>query len=143
MARRSEITVLVADHSTIGRQVLEQMLDHLGIDRVLTARAGREACAILAKCPVDLLIAEMDLPDLDGLSLLAGLRGGDPDDASGDGTATGIRSVNPALRVVLSATNPAPAILGNARRLDLAAVLLKPYRIENVLHCVELGCGRI
>lgn len=135
MARRSEIKILIADPSTVGRQLLEQILENLGITHVFTARAASEARKIMAQRPIDLLIADMDLPELDGLALLASLRSG-----AGHGTAPGGHSD---MRVILSTANPDFSDMSDARKLDLSALLLKPYRVENVLHCVEVACGRI
>jgi signal transduction histidine kinase/CheY-like chemotaxis protein len=65
-------TVLLADDDAAFRGVLRGLLDGLA-DRVLEAGDGREALALLAQDPVDLVLADMRMPDMDGSALLARL----------------------------------------------------------------------
>jgi CheY-like chemotaxis protein len=52
--------------------VLRGLLDGLA-DQVLEAGNGREALALLAQDPVDLVLADMRMPGMDGSALLARL----------------------------------------------------------------------
>ena len=65
-------TVLLADDDAAFRGVLKGLLDGLA-DRVLEAGDGREALALLAQDPVDLVLADMRMPGMDGSALLARL----------------------------------------------------------------------
>ena len=65
-------TVLLADDDAAFRGVLRGLLDGLA-DRVLEAGDGREALALLAQDPVDLVLADMRMPGMDGSALLARL----------------------------------------------------------------------
>ena len=65
-------TVLLADDDAAFRGVLRGLLDGLA-DRVLEAGDGREALALLAAGPVDLVLADMRMPGMDGTALLARL----------------------------------------------------------------------
>ena len=65
-------TVLIADDDAAFRGVLRGLLDGLA-DRVLEAGDGREALALLAAEPVDLVLADMRMPGMDGTALLARL----------------------------------------------------------------------
>src|SRR6266566_25369 len=65
-------TVLLADDDAAFRGVLRGLLDGLA-DRVLEAGNGREALALLARDPVDLVLADMRMPGMDGSALLARL----------------------------------------------------------------------
>ena len=65
-------TVLLADDDAAFRGVLRGLLDGLA-DRVLEAGDGREALALLATDPVDLVLADMRMPGMDGSTLLARL----------------------------------------------------------------------
>ena len=65
-------TVLLADDDAAFRGVLRGLLDGLA-DRVLEAGDGREALALLAADPVDLVLADMRMPGMDGTALLARL----------------------------------------------------------------------
>jgi signal transduction histidine kinase/CheY-like chemotaxis protein len=65
-------TVLLADDDAGFRGVLRGLLDGL-VDRVLEAGDGREALALIAADPVDLVLADMRMPGMDGSALLARL----------------------------------------------------------------------
>ena len=65
-------TVLLADDDAVFRGVLRGLLDGLA-GRVLEAGDGREALALLARDPVDLVLADMRMPGMDGGALLARL----------------------------------------------------------------------
>jgi len=65
--------ILVADDEPKMRRVLEMMLQRMG-HHVLSAANGRDALEQFASSPVDLVIADMRMPDVNGLELLASLR---------------------------------------------------------------------
>jgi signal transduction histidine kinase/CheY-like chemotaxis protein len=67
-------TILVADDDASFRQVLKGMLAPLA-DRLIEAEDGAQALALLAASPspVDLVLADMRMPGLDGVALLAKL----------------------------------------------------------------------
>jgi signal transduction histidine kinase len=65
-------TVLLADDDAAFRQVLAQMLTPLA-DRLVEAEDGVQALAMVTDNPVDLLLADMRMPGLDGGALLARL----------------------------------------------------------------------
>jgi signal transduction histidine kinase/CheY-like chemotaxis protein len=65
-------TVLLADDDAAFRQVLRGLLTGMA-DRLLEAEDGRQALALLAENPVDLVLADMRMPGLDGATLLARL----------------------------------------------------------------------
>ncbi len=65
--------ILVADDEPKMRRVLEMMLQRMG-HRVLSAGNGREALEMFAASPVDLVVADMRMPELNGLELLQSLR---------------------------------------------------------------------
>src|SRR6266566_835301 len=65
-------TILLADDDATFRGVLKGLLDGLA-DRVLEAGDGREALSLIGANPVDLVLADMRMPGMDGSALLARL----------------------------------------------------------------------
>jgi len=61
-------TVVVADDDARFRQLVKEMLTPIA-DRILEAEDGRQALAIVAEHPVDLVLADMSMPGLDGSGL--------------------------------------------------------------------------
>jgi class 3 adenylate cyclase/CheY-like chemotaxis protein len=66
-------TILVVDDNEENRQLLARRLARQG-HRVLTAAGGREALALLQGEPVDLVLLDVMMPDLDGPAVLARLK---------------------------------------------------------------------
>ena len=58
-------TILVADDDRLTRQLLKRCLSDAG-HAVLTACNGREALALMSAQPIDLVLMDMNMPELDG-----------------------------------------------------------------------------
>jgi two-component system response regulator AtoC len=70
---RQQRHVLVVDDEPHMRRVLEIMLGNAG-HVVYAAGNGREALALLAANPVDLVLTDLRMPDVDGMTLLRTVR---------------------------------------------------------------------
>ncbi|UZR27612.1 response regulator [Methylococcus mesophilus] len=65
--------ILVVDDEPNGRRMLEILLSRLGCE-VLSAADGKSALKQLGERAIDLIITDINMPELDGLSLLAALK---------------------------------------------------------------------
>ncbi len=128
MALRTDIRVLVVDDMAVSRQILGQMLDHMGIGQVDICAGGEDALATLKRQPFDLVISDMAMPGMDGVELLKRMNCIDR-----------CRKT----RFVLTSGNDVSPHLDEARRHGLRGVLIKPFDIESLLRCVEGAVGRI
>ena len=61
--------VMVVDDTETAREVLAKLLRREGYD-ARTARSAAEALAVLDDAPPDLLLLDITMPEMDGLSLL-------------------------------------------------------------------------
>lgn len=68
-----ERLILVVDDEPKMRRVLEIMLARLGHTALMAAN-GREALALCETEPIDLVLTDLRMPEMDGLTLLAALR---------------------------------------------------------------------
>lgn len=66
-------TILVTDDYNVTRRVMGHILEHYGY-RVMVAAHGLEALDVLAAHPIDLLLLDINMPEMDGLTLLERLR---------------------------------------------------------------------
>ncbi|HWO06639.1 MAG TPA: response regulator, partial [Methylomirabilota bacterium] len=64
--------LLVVDDNRVNRLLLGRALEQLG-HTVTFAENGREALATLAKRPVDLILLDIEMPEMDGYQVLAAL----------------------------------------------------------------------
>jgi DNA-binding response OmpR family regulator len=70
---RNHRTILVVDDDTVVLRVLERDLVQVGFT-VLTAVNGREALDIVVREPVDIIVSDISLPEMDGLEFCQRIR---------------------------------------------------------------------
>ena len=66
-------TILIVDDSPVSQRLLGYTLQRHGYD-IITAGHGGEALERLAEAPVDLVISDLAMPEVDGLTLLRRIR---------------------------------------------------------------------
>jgi two-component system chemotaxis response regulator CheY len=69
-----DIRILVVDDLEAMRMSVCSILKHLGFNRVLEAPDGHTALDIIRSSPVGLVIADLDMPGMDGIELLQSVR---------------------------------------------------------------------
>src|SRR6185295_15561690 len=67
LAPDSNLTILVADDSTVNRRILASLLESVGA-QVITASGGVEAVELALKYRPNLVLMDLRMPDLDGLT---------------------------------------------------------------------------
>jgi len=70
----SGTTIMTVDDSPSVRQMVHFTLARAGYD-VVEAKDGRDALAKLDQAPVNMVITDLTMPDLDGIGLIRALRG--------------------------------------------------------------------
>ena len=70
-------SVLVVDDSRTLRKILIRELNSLGFYNILEAADGLEAIEVVKTKPVDLMLLDMEMPELDGLGVLGQLKADD------------------------------------------------------------------
>lgn len=67
-------TILIADDSPAMRAMLVSTIEVLGDFRIVEASSGFEALRLLPREKVDLILTDINMPDINGLELLSYLR---------------------------------------------------------------------
>lgn len=67
--------VLVVDDSRMMRMALIRSLQELGVAAITEAANGREALEKVSQSPLDLVLLDLDMPEIDGLSVLRTMKG--------------------------------------------------------------------
>ena len=113
------LNILVVDDSTAIRKILIRVLRQtaLAIGEIFEARDGVEALEIVRNHPLNLVLSDINMPNLDGLGLLAELKGNDQWRA---------------LPVVMITTEGGEEKVGLAIRLGSAAYIRKPFTAEQI-----------
>jgi len=89
---------------------------------VLTARNGREALGYLDGQPVDVVLTDLFMPEMDGIETIAALR-----------------KKCPGVRVVAMSGRPGVDYLAVARELGVNHTLRKPFEIDELLAALKDG----
>ena len=68
--RLSELSVLVVEDHGFQRRVALRLLEELGLRHVEAAADGRAALAALQARPADVVLVDLDLPEMDGIEFI-------------------------------------------------------------------------
>ena len=72
----SAVTVLAVEPNAFMREILRELLDGLGVGRIVTARSMAHASERLAEDNrIDMVLTELDLEQNDGVDLIKAIRG--------------------------------------------------------------------
>jgi two-component system, chemotaxis family, chemotaxis protein CheY len=111
--------VLVIEDNADLRDVVRLALEHAG-HQVLTAKQGLEGLAYLSGHPVDLVVTDLFMPEMDGIEVIAALR-----------------RRFPGVRIVAMSGRPGVDYLAVAKELGAARILRKPFVMDDLLNAVE------
>jgi len=117
-----EITVLIVDDHGIVREGLRTVLEEAGITVVGEALSGAEAIEMAGTLQPMVILLDIRLPDMDGISVLAA-----------------VKSAHPNIDVVMLTTYSNPQYLARAVQAGAAGYLSKdvdPEHIPNVIRAV-------
>src|SRR5579883_3525340 len=72
----TQISVLIVDDSSVMRKIVERALRQAGLTlgHVFEASSGKEGLEVLSKNRVDLILSDINMPNIDGLEFLRQLR---------------------------------------------------------------------
>ena len=113
------LDVLIVDDSAAIRKILQRVLRQadVPIGQVLEAGDGREALTVLNGHSVGLILSDINMPNMDGLQLLAQLKG----------TAS-----TASIPVVMVTTEGSQAKVMEAVQLGAAGYVRKPFTAEQI-----------
>jgi DNA-binding response OmpR family regulator len=111
--------VLVIEDNADLREYLRVALEAQNYE-VLTAAHGREALAYLNGHPVDAVVTDLFMPEMDGIEIVAA-----------------VRKQFPAVRVIAMSGRPGVDYLPVARELGVRHTLRKPFDIKDLIAALE------
>lgn len=120
--RLASALALVVDDADAMRKITANQLRQMGVQRVLQAADGQEALKLMATQPVNLIVADWQMPGMDGLELLAQVR------ALPKGASIPF--------VLLTLDAPRERVI-DAVRLGVSELLVKPYTAGRFIERIE------
>lgn len=128
MMKRDILQLLVVDDMSTSRGLIIQALESLGIKKIAHAASGTEACGVLSRHPVHLVISDYNMPDMDGLQLLKALRSNEATKKIGFIMITGRPDAN---------------VINQGRALGMNNFIKKPFTPAELKACLEAVVGPI
>jgi CheY-like chemotaxis protein len=120
-------SVLVADDDVDVAMSLARAVRSMGEHEVTVAYSGLEALEMLRASPVDLLLSDIDMPGLDGVSLVCAARN------------EGLASV----RILLTGNARLETALVAMNRGEVYRYLTKPWAFEELVRTLEDAMSRL
>jgi two-component system chemotaxis response regulator CheY len=70
------LNILIADDSSLTRKAIRRIIDMLELDveQILEAPNGSEALKVLRTTAVDLVLADLNMPEMDGVEMIRRMR---------------------------------------------------------------------
>lgn len=115
----ADISALIVDDSSVMRKIVERALRQAGLalGEVLEASNGIEALGLLARKRVDLILSDINMPNMDGLEFLRQLRD---------------QNLAPDVPVVMITTESSEEHVRNAIAAGAQGYIRKPFTSEQV-----------
>jgi CheY-like chemotaxis protein len=113
-------TILVVDDSAVDRRLLSGILEKRGDFKVETVCNGAEAVARVRESLPDVVVTDLNMPEMDGLQLV-----------------TALRNMHPQIPVILTTANGSEAVAMEALEEGAANYVAKSQAAERLLSCID------
>jgi two-component system chemotaxis response regulator CheY len=74
MSILEQLKILVVDDMTTSRMLIIEALQEIGFRQISYAKNGQDGLKLLMQSPVHMVISDFEMPGLDGVGLLQGIR---------------------------------------------------------------------
>ncbi len=128
MSLADKLQVMVVDDTSVSRALITDALDQMGVKHVTIARDGAQALKALMAQPTHLVISDMNMPGLDGLGLLKGLRSYKPTSGIGFILVTGSND---------------KSLIERGKQYRLNNFVTKPFNTMSLRGAIEAVVGRL
>ncbi|MGD1015446.1 MAG: response regulator [Roseiarcus sp.] len=128
MSVAEKLRVMVVDDTSVSRALIVDALDQMGVRGVTIAKDGLAALNTLKAQPVHLVISDMNMPGLDGLALLKGLR-------QNPSTAR--------IGFILVTGSPDKTLIERGRQYAMNNYITKPFTVASLRAAIEAVFGKL
>jgi two-component system chemotaxis response regulator CheY len=126
MSLKHSLHMMVVDDMAVSRGLIEQALDEIGVTHVVYESNGSTALRRLAANPVHLVLSDYNMPQMDGLQLLEGLRQ---------------NRMTQRIGFILITGRADREIITRGHALGMNNFLIKPFSTQQLRVCIEKVVG--
>ncbi|WP_210528181.1 response regulator [Rubellimicrobium arenae] len=128
MTLKDTLRVMVVDDMSVSRALLTQALEEMGLWKFQTESAGQAALNKIVASPVHLVLADYNMPGMNGLQLLEAVRSNRQTQNVGFILVTG---------------SPTKEMVDKGRALGLNNLVKKPFTTASLKASIEQVVGRL
>lgn len=128
MSLKHSLQVMVVDDMSVSRALITNALEEIGISNYRVENDGQTALSNLSARPCHLVISDYNMPRLDGLGLLKGLRESRKTQAIG---------------FILITGNATPDMIATGQKYGMNNMIKKPFSTAQLKMCIESVVGKL
>lgn len=128
MALKDSLSVMVVDDMATSRSLIIMALEEMGIKKIDFRKDGAEALQSLVAKPVHLVISDYNMPGMDGLGLLKGLRE---------------NRITSRIGFILVSGRITPEIMTTGKALGMNNYIQKPFSTPQLKACIQAVVGQL
>lgn len=128
MAAAKSISVMIADDQASMRSLVRSGLEQIGFSSIRESPDGEEALRALIASPVNLVISDFNMPNLDGIGLLRSIRAYPPISKTAFIMLTGRADIE---------------LLTRAKEFGVNNYVVKPFTVATLRERIEAVFGRL
>lgn len=126
MSLKDNLRVMVVDDMSTSRGLIIQALEELGVRNIDFRKDGASALNSLVASPVHLVLSDYNMPEMDGLGLLQGLRQ---------------NKITQRIGFILVSGTADRATIEQGQKLGMNNFLKKPFSNEQLKSCLQAVVG--
>jgi two-component system, chemotaxis family, chemotaxis protein CheY len=126
MALKDSLNVMVVDDMATSRGLIIMALEEMGVKKIDFRKDGAEALQALVARPAHLVISDYNMPGMDGLGLLKGLRE---------------NRMTARIGFILVSGRMTPELLNSGKSLGMNNYIQKPFSTPQLKACIQAVVG--
>ena len=128
MGIKEQLRVLVVDDMSVGRGLIIQSLEEIGITKIAHEANGKDALQSMSSKPVHLVISDYNMPEMDGLTLLSEM---------------GKYGITKKTGFILITGTASKDVIDKGKQLGMNNFLRKPFSTAQMKSCISKVFGNL
>lgn len=113
-------TILIVDDALFTRTMLRNILTENGYKAVVEAETGTEAIWAYERWQPDLVIMDINMPEMDGMTAIGN-----------------IMNIDPEARIIICSALGEPHLMKEALEVGVIEFIMKPFQPEKVIEAID------